>query len=161
MRNFMRENKIYCGDYLEVDIFPYTKKQQEISKGKRSKKRKVSEPKQKNLNDKNAKRYLRWLTNANFGAKDLHLSLTYNDRNLPKNEEDAEKIVRNYIRRLDYHMKKAGLGALKYILITEYVSGETGEPPVRLHHHMYINGGLDRDLIEDLWSRRRKREKEE
>lgn len=158
MRNFMRENKTYCGKkYLEVDIFPYTKKQQEASKGTRSKKRKVTEPKQRNLNDKNAKRYLRQLTNANFGAEDIHLSLTYKDKYLPNTEEEAKQIVTNYLRKIDYHMKKQGLGALKYIIITEYVSGENGEIPVRIHHHLYINGGLDRDLIEDLWCRRRKK----
>lgn len=56
MRSFMREKKIYCGDaYREVDIFSYTDTQKTASsRRKRSKKIKESEPKQKNLNDKNA-----------------------------------------------------------------------------------------------------------
>ena len=50
VRNFVREKKIYCGKkYLEVDIYPYTENQKEVSRrGKRAKKEKVSEPKQKN-----------------------------------------------------------------------------------------------------------------
>lgn len=59
MRSFMREKKIYCGKhYREVDIYPYTAAQLTAStRGKRSKKIKETEPKQKNLNDKNARRY--------------------------------------------------------------------------------------------------------
>ena len=54
VRSFMREKKIYCGDhYREVDIYSYTDAQKKASgRGKRSKKVKESEPKQKNLNDK-------------------------------------------------------------------------------------------------------------
>ena len=47
-RNFIREKKIFCSDtYMEVDIYPYT--DIERKKGKRSKKKKESEPKQKNI----------------------------------------------------------------------------------------------------------------
>ena len=77
-KSFMREKVIHCGkDYLSPEIFPYTGTQQQAVKGKRGKKKKVSEPKQKNLNDKRAKRYFIQLANANFGEGDLAVHLTY------------------------------------------------------------------------------------
>ncbi|QNO14948.1 hypothetical protein HYG86_09255 [Alkalicella caledoniensis] len=159
MRNFIREKKIYCGDkYLEVDIYSYTKNQTINSKsGKRSKKKNITEPKQKNLNDKNARRYLTQLANTNFDERDLHVTATYKDKYLPKTIEEAEKEVTNYLRRLSYRRKKQGLSPLKYILVTEYNTKKGEEKPIRIHHHIFINGGLDRDIVEDLWCKRKKK----
>ncbi len=158
MKTFMREKKIYCGEkHLEVDIFSYTKNQAEISKGKRSKKRKESAPKQKNLNDKNARRYLTQLANTNFSYEDLHVTATYKDKFLPETIEEAEKEISNYLRRVSYRRKREGLDPLKYILVTEYSTEKDGEKPVRIHHHIFMNGGLDRDVVEELWCKRRKR----
>ncbi len=55
---FMREKKVDCGGYREVDVIPRTEKGDRTAKGKRGKRKKVTEPKQKDLNEKNAKRYL-------------------------------------------------------------------------------------------------------
>lgn len=63
---FIREKKIDCAKYREVDIIPRTEAAERASRGKRGKKRKVNAPKQKDLNDKNAKRYLVQLGNGNF-----------------------------------------------------------------------------------------------
>ncbi|SHG89846.1 rolling circle replication-associated protein [Tepidibacter thalassicus] len=159
MRSFMREKKIYCGNrYLEVDIFPYSQNQKDVSRrGKRAKKQKVTEPKQRNLNDKNARRYLTQLANTNFSEEDLHVTATYKDKFLPETIEEAEKEVANYLRRIKYRREKEGLPPLKYILVTEYSTGKDGKKPVRIHHHIFINGGLDRDTVEDLWCKRRKK----
>lgn len=94
VRSFIREKKIYCGDhYREVDIFTYTTAQKTAaSRGKRSKKVQESEPKQKNLNDKNARRYFVQLGNLNFGGdpEALHVSATYSAKYLPPTVEAAE-----------------------------------------------------------------------
>jgi len=158
-RNFIREKKIYCGeDYKEVDIFPYTTGQTEVSqRGKRAKKEKVSEPKQRNLNDKNARRYLIQLGNANFGNDDLHVTATYKKEFLPPTIEDAEREVTNYLRRISYKRKKEGLPPLQYILVTAYSTGKNSEKPVRIHHHIIMNGGIDRDIVEGLWRKPKKK----
>lgn len=155
MKNFIREKKIYCGDYLEVDIVPRTESEKS-QRGKRSRKKKVSAPKQRNLNDKNARRYFNQLLNTNFVEGDLHVSLTYSNRFLPATLEEAEKEARNYIRRIDYRRKKEGLSPVKYVMITEFRTKEEGVP-VRIHHHIVMNGGLDRDTVEDAWRRRRQK----
>lgn len=159
MRSFTREKKIYCGEnYLEVDIYPYSKTQEEASrKGKRSKREKVSEPKQRNLNDKNAKRYFIQMINANFGEGDLHVTFTYNQKFLPGTVEEAEKEISNYLRRVSYKRKKEGLEALKYVLVTECKMKKGEEKPIRIHHHVIMNSGLDRDVIEDLWCKRKQK----
>lgn len=159
MKNFFREKKVYCGNnFMDVDIFAYSVNQRtQSTRGKRSKKKKVSKPKQRNLNDKNARRYLVQLANANFDEGDLHVTLTYKDKNLPGSIEEGEKIVANYLRRIKYQREKKDLPALKYILVTEYKTSDDGETPTRMHHHIIMDGALDRDSVEDLW--RLKREK--
>jgi len=47
-KSFMREKVIHCGkDYLSPEIFPYTGTQQQAVKGKRGKKKKVSDEMEK------------------------------------------------------------------------------------------------------------------
>lgn len=154
-RNFIREKKIYCGtDYMEIDIYPRTRSRNP-KLGTRSKKEKVSAPKQRNLNDKNAKRYFTQLANTNFREGDLHVTATYTKDNLPDTPEEAEKEVANFLRRIAYRRGKEGLLPLKYILVTEYSMGKGGTKPIRIHHHIIMNAGLDRDTVENLWRKRK------
>ena len=159
MRTFVREKKIYCGaDYLEVDIFNYTKIEEENARrGKRSKKEVDSTLKQVDWNEANSRRRFTQLVNTNFGAGDIHLTLTYNERNLPSTVEGAEKEQRNFLRRVAYKRKMAGLPPLKYISIPACTFKADGVTPARIHHHIIMNGGLGRDEIEDLWRKRRER----
>ena len=70
MGAFVREKKIHCGkDHMEVDIYQIT--DNHLRKKNRRKREKVTAPSQKNLNDKNARRYLRQLAKANFTSEDL------------------------------------------------------------------------------------------
>jgi len=157
VKYFIREKKIYCGeDYLEVDIIPRVE-DEKMPRGKRSRKKRISAPKQKRLNDKNARRYFVQLVNTNFGKGDLHVTATYSDDELPETVEDAEREARNYIRRIDYRRKKEGLPPLKYVLVTECRTEKDGEKPIRVHHHIIMDGALDRDVVESLWSRRKKK----
>lgn len=158
-RSFIREKKIYCGkDYLEVDIYSISENQLEKRKGKRSEKEKVSIPAQRNLNNKNARRKFLQLAETNFGKNDYSVTVTYNNEFLPDTIEEAEKEVTNYIRRIKRRMKKEGLEDLKYMIVTSSRDDKEGKP-VRIHHHILMSGGLDRDIVEDLW-RKRKRQGE-
>lgn len=152
---FIREKKIDCADYREVDIIPRTEKAEEAARGKRGKKRKVRKPKQKELNEKNAKRYLVQIGNGNFHIGDLHTSCTYSEDNLPGTVEEAERIVGNYLRRIAYRRQKLGLDPLKYILVTEYRFAKGGEQLKRIHHHIIMNGGMVRDEVEMMWTAQR------
>ena len=159
-KNFIREKKIYCGkEWLEVDIVPVTNIPEA---GK--KKTGVTCQKQKNLNDKRSKRRFVQIAHANFGHGDYHISLTYNNAHLPLSLSEAEKAVHNYLNRAKRRMKNKGK-ELKWMLVTEYSpEEEDGQQmvlegmedkrtkPVRVHHHLIINGGLSRDELELLWS---------
>lgn len=152
---FIREKKIDCRAYREVDIIPRTNNVERAVKGKRGKRRKVTEPKQRNLNDKNARRYLTQLGNGNFGKSDLHVTCTYANGHLPATTEEAERIVQNWLRRIAYRRKKLGLPPLKYILVTEYGYHKDDleqQHPIRVHHHVIMNGGLSRDEVEMMWT---------
>lgn len=153
-KNSIRTKTYYCGkNDLEIDLFPWLETEKRYT---RKRKEKVTAPKQKNLNIKRAKRYFGQLIKTNFGEGDLHLSLTYNAKYLPATVEEAEREVRNFLRRIARLRKKKGLPPVKYIFLTEQ-----GVQSARIHHHVVINGGLSRDEVEMLWRRpRRKGEKQ-
>ena len=146
----MREKVIHCGsDFIAPEIFPYSTTRQQTARGKRGKKQKISEPKQKNLNDKRAKRYFIQLANANFGKNDLAVHLSYAPEHLPGTYEEAHEIAVAYLRRIAYRREKLGLPALKYLLITQI--GRNKDGTHRIHHHILMNGGLGRDEVEEMW----------
>lgn len=153
MAGFIREKTIYCGDEIkEIDIIPFTDGQAAYNKSGSSRKRiSVTAPKQKNLNDKNARRYLTQLLNANFSEEGsgYHITLTYDERSLPKTVDEADAIVDNYIRRLKTAYKNAGL-PLKSVIITSYRAKKDGTP-VRIHHHIVMNSGVDPNIIRNQW----------
>lgn len=142
---YYREKKIYSGKYLEVGVYPISKNEKKQS---RKTKQKLSSVKQKNLNDKNAKMHLVRLINTNFTNNDLAVHLTYDDVNLPENEKEAKRDVTNYLRRIKHYRKKKGLPPLKYIAVIE--DGQKGK---RIHHHIIMDGKLDRDTVEELWGK--------
>lgn len=134
------------------EIFPYTGRQQQAVKGRRGKKIRETSPKQKNLNDKRAKRYFVKLALANFGDQkggNIVIHLTYAPEFLPKTEEEAQKIVATYLRRVAYLRKVRGLPPLRYMQVPHI--GQKRGGTHRFHHHVIMNGGLSRDELESLW----------
>lgn len=149
---YVKEKKVDCGNYREVDILPRTESADKAVKGKRGRRRKVTPPKQKNLNDKNARRYLTQLANGNFSEDDYHVTMTYSDKYLPESVEEAERTVTNYLRRIAYRRKRLELEPLKYILVTEYKTDAVGKTLTRIHHHIIMNEGISRDDLELMWT---------
>lgn len=156
MKTLIREKKIFCGEYMEVDIYQHTQYQRPKRRAKREN---VSAPKQKNLNDKNAKRYIGQVLKLNFGEGDHHLVFTYNDRYLPDSEEGMEREITNLLRRVSHRRKKLGLPPLKYILVNE-TTGKDGKIRARPHHHVIMNQGLTLEEIIDLWRKPRRKGQE-
>ncbi len=148
-----REKKIYSGKILEIEVYPISSKQQ---KEPRKKKSKISKPKQKNLNDKNARKHLTRLLNTNFTDKDLAVHLTYNDNEQLPDEEQARKDVVNYIRRIKRYRQKNNLPEMKYIAVIEHQEEDpdSGKKKKRIHHHIVMSG-MDRDAAEEIWNRGR------
>ena len=102
-----------------------------------------------NINRRNSQKKLRRLINANFGAGDLLLTLTYDLYQQPQSDEAAHRSVRNFLIRLRNKRRKLGLGDLKYVYTTEVTHGALG---TRYHHHLIVNGGISRPVVENLWN---------
>lgn len=139
-RTFNRESVYVCGDYMDGDIYPVFQ-----APGKRRSRCKPTSEIQQKLNQKNAEKKLTRLVHSNFTEDDIALHLTYRPGEEPQTEEEAQHILSNYIRRLKRRYAKLGM-ELKYISCTEY-----GKTSGRVHHHVILSGGLDRDTIEKVW----------
>ena len=139
---------IRSGNQLEIEIYPeFTKKQMNKMKAK-----KKNSSAQKKLNDKNSRKRLERLINANFTSNDYWITLTYADEHLPRTMDDAMKDMKNFIRKINYRRKKLGMNNAKYIYITEF-SKEKG---IRCHHHLILEGGMTMDEIESRWTKGRR-----
>ena len=76
------------------------------------------------------------------------VSYTHLDVYKRQDEERAEKDIKNFIARINYRRRKAGLENAKYI----YIPAIDGY--ARPHFHILISGdGMDRDELEDLWTK--------
>lgn len=140
---FYRTRTIVAGETLDIKTFPvYRKKTGHVLK------RLPSKEKMQRQNEKRAKQMLVHLMNANFGAGDLHATCTYSGPELPTEEQCAND-VKNYMRRINRERGKRGLPPARYIYVIE---GKTEEDKrTRVHTHIILEKGLDRDTVERLW----------
>jgi stalled ribosome alternative rescue factor ArfA len=140
--------EITAGEQFEIEIYPQFRKMDDVPKeGQRIVK--DNSKAQKNLNDKNARKYVERKINQNFGDRDIWLTLTYDDEHLPP-DGDIDAAIKNmqrFIRRVNYQRKKRGLPKAKYVYVTEY--NEAAE--IRWHHHLVMDGALDMDTVEKCW----------
>ena len=147
VRTIYALREIRAGEQLEVEIYPQFFRREDIpAEGLPKKNNKEA---QRCLNDKNARKKVERLINANFGDDDLWCTFTYDDAHTPEDGDidAAIKNVQRFIGRLNYHRKKRGLPNVKYIYVTEY----DPHAKIRWHHHMVMDGLLDRDTVERLW----------
>lgn len=134
------EKTVTSGKIKEIEIYP------EFTRTQISKQKEIKEKKkrwQKNLNDKNARKYLQRLINANFGDHDIWMTLTYDDEHMPESIERAQKNMNYYFKKVNRKRKKKGLNNAKYVYVTECSS--------RYHHHVIIDGDLSMDELEEMW----------
>ena len=156
MKPFIREKKIQAGaNYREADLIMATDRR---ANGRRQKKQNISRPAQRNLNDENSKRYFVQLAEANFGAEDWAVELSYFAE--PDDLDAADRDLHHFIARLRYLCRKRGLPPLKWLAVTSDISPATGRP-ARVHHHLFVSGVLSFDDIRNAWRQpRRKGEKQ-
>jgi hypothetical protein len=140
MRCYYREKQVFAGNYLQVDIYPVFAKA-----GARKKKRKPTSEVQQKLNEKHSRERIVWLANENFTPEDIRLDLTFRPDALPEDAEGAQRVIRNFFRRVKRYRKTAGLPELKYICVLE------ASPSGRYHFHLIMSGGVDMRTLSDLW----------
>lgn len=102
---------------------------------------------QRALNFKNATQRLEMLLACNFTGRDLFITLTYDNDNLPATLSQAKKNIQRFIDLIRTQRKRCGV-PLKYVYTTEGLHGDH-----RYHHHLVLNaaGPGDLELICSLW----------
>lgn len=137
-----RTKTIMAGNHLEVIVYPIYVR----IKGKRTEKEndEVLERKRK-YNIKNSKRRLVRLLEANFSDRDWFVTLTYDGKSPDYDRVHAD--LENFIEKIKRRRKKLRRGKLKYIAVIE------GDSSTKMHIHLIMNKGLDRDIIEACWKK--------
>lgn len=138
-----KETMIIAGDWAYVEVHPTWR-----AAGKRRGKFRETSETQQRLNNRRAELWLAAVAHANFRRGDYALHCTYEDGELPEDEDGFERDVRNFMARLRRLYRRAG-AVLKYIIVRAW-SGK-GRP----HLHLILSGGVDRDKVEDCWGRGR------
>lgn len=112
----------------------------------RAAKSKTTTAAQQKANMKTSCRKCELLLACNFTGRDIVITLTYRDGDLPEDKATAVRRIRRFIRKLRA-AREANGEALRYIYVTEHKHSDG-----RWHHHMVLNGtGADIDLIRELW----------
>lgn len=138
--------EITAGKQFEIEIYPEFKKMDDVPQEGR---KRDNSKAQKNLNNKNAVKYLVRLINHNFTTDDIWITLTYAKDQEPANMKEATKNMVNYIKRINYRRKKLGLQAAKYIYVTEH----SPAAKIRWHHHLIMDGQMNRETVESVWNK--------
>ena len=141
-RTFYRERKYYCGEFLDVLIYPVL---QEYEDGKkRPNKVGPTKPVQERANNRHSAEKQTRILHKYFTPDDFELGLSYLVN--PECKERLLKDLQNYFKRIKRMMVKMGIKQeLKYIVVPEV--SDRG----RYHIHLTISCGLDRDTLESLW----------
>lgn len=117
------------------------------SRTAREQKRKISTMAREMLNARTSFQKLERTLAANFDTGDLLITLTYDDKHLPFDRDEAVRRLRSWVPKWRKARKARGQ-ELNYIYVTEWQSSK-GK---RLHHHMVANStGEDLEEIKRLW----------
>ncbi len=136
-------NTITAGDLREDwKVYSIRTPGKKVGRGKNQK---PTSAIQKDRNYRNAMNKIERLACANFTHNDLLISLNHTEETLPEAYEDAERELKNFLRRLDYRRKKAGLPPAKYMGTIEFYEQ-------RCNYHITITA-TDLNMIIDAWGK--------
>ena len=170
----IREKKTISGKLLEADFYPIFADGRKMQS--RAPKTKPSTAEQERYNQKQAtKRFIR-LVNANFETGDQFVHVTYDPEHAPFDEEKAKNDMRNFFRRVKtkraaelkrvlklleaapddeilLEKKRKLEESFRYAYVLEEKTYKSGSHKGKsnYHAHIFMTGGLDRDMVEDLW----------
>ena len=144
VKSLYATKEIRAGSQLEVEIYPEFSRAQKDLIPDEAKKKKQRQA-QRDLNDKNSQKECIRTIEENFTDKDIWGTLTYTNDTMPATEEEADRNMVNYIKRLNYRRKKMDMPNLRYVYTTE--CSERG----RWHHHIVLDGDMGMDTVESTW----------
>lgn len=157
MGMFIRENKYRAGEYQEAEAIPLpVELRHRIPGAKRKRKQAITRPPQQNWNNNRSFKWMRLAMNGNFKRGDYYVTLTLRESELPApdNVDAAKDYLSKFLTKARYRYKKVGV-PLKYIWVMEYeIEEKDGNPEYlkRVHFHLVMSAGIDRDALEECWS---------
>ncbi len=148
----IREGKVKSNRLLNVDFFPIYPSGRRIPS--RAPKTNQSSEEQQEYNHNRATMRVIQLINVNFDERDFVCHPTFTVDNSPNTLEELDKIIVNFIRRINDYKKRHGFERSLYIYVREcaiYKSGVKKGLP-NPHFHLIIHGrGISREEIKKLW----------
>ena len=147
-----RRRTTVSGPRIDAEVFPVFGRRQ---RGElRRRKKQITREAQQRANDERSRLHLIQLVEKNFSEKDISITLSYAGE--APGPERVDKDVRNFIARVKRAREKRGMPDLKYIYAIGGdempAAGYSGKRP---HVHMIMNGGIDRDELEQIWQKGR------
>ncbi len=140
-----RKKTIVAGRIVKTVI--YTAPEPVDGQRARAEKSRMTTAARKAINNKTARGRLEMLLAANYSGRDLFVTLTYRDEDLPPTRAEAVERLRAFIKTFRDQRRRNGQ-TLKYLYTTEEKHGEA-----RLHHHLVINAtGADIEVLRSLWT---------
>ncbi len=153
--SYMRNTAISANNkYRECSIMGKSVSMDLVRGGRpRRKKENATRPVQKNLNVRKAQQWFRLSAIANFNEGDYTAEFTFAPEFKPESVEECEKEIANLIKRINRARKKKNLPKMKYMGVIE------GKTTDSLHFHLLLDNLLNRDEIDELWSKGRGKNK--
>lgn len=141
-----RNRSTRAGAVLDLNICAVWNARGEASRAKAAKRAQSPEVIARR-NERETARRIEGLINANFGAGDVALYLTFAEA-----EQDARAALKWYVRTLRREHARQGCADLRYLYMHESSDGDGA--PVREHIHIVLSGELGRDRLESIWRER-------
>ena len=135
-----------AGPRLEAEIYPMYGR--EKTGRLRAEKKNMTPEKVTRLNMERSERHFILLVDGNFSEEDIHLTLTYKGET--PDYKRAKMDVRNFLDRVKRLRNRLGLEPIKYAGAIEGGADGTRE---RIHVHIFMTGGIDRETLETIWAK--------
>lgn len=143
-----RRRTTVSGPRIDAEVFPV------FGRGvktmlRRAKSQQTREAQQRANDERSILRAIQ-IIEANFGENDIALGLTYGGE--APTPDRVDKDLRNFCDRVKRKRQKMGLPELKYFATIGGdempAAGYSGKRP---HIHVFMNGGISRDDLEEMW----------
>lgn len=140
----------FAGKMLELDGYALWNTRAQVLEANKAR-REQSEKVIQNRNLQKAERKITQLINENYVTGDLEMYCSFAQE--PEDRNEAHRAFDWFVRELRRIYQEHGV-ELRYLYIDE-AEGPDGEP-LRFHYHVFVNieGGVTRDMVEDLWRSR-------
>ena len=143
-----RRRTTVSGPRIDAEVFPVFGRQ--MRGALRKAKSQMTREAQQKANEARSRMRLIQLVEANFGEEDVAVGLSYAGEAPTPERIDMDLV--NFFAKIRRRRKARGLPELKYVAS---IGGDEMPAPgysgKRPHVHVFMNGGMDRDEIEQLW----------